>query len=70
MEWSDRDLELAVIDSKGTHPVAFFRVAVLRIAAGSMSKPTISFALTLDAQRTGGIGCLTKQPVWTGSMVC
>jgi hypothetical protein len=28
MEWSDRDLELAVIDSKGTHPVAFFRVAV------------------------------------------
>jgi hypothetical protein len=38
--------------------LALFRVAVLRMATGSMSKPTSEFTLTPYAPLTGEIGCL------------
>jgi hypothetical protein len=41
--------------------LSLFRVAVLQIAAGSMSKPTSAFTFTTYAPRTGEIGCLTKR---------
>jgi len=48
---------------KGRIP-SLFRVAVLRIIAGSTPKPASKFAFTTYTPPIGGIGCLTSFRAW------